>query len=67
MKSSQVLRGPKWETLNKMGQLCGPKLRWRLAEEIGAWSMLQFFIGSLDFHARGQGVSAIDSCYNEGT
>ena len=57
--------GPKWETLKKKGQLCGGKLRWGLAEEIGAWSMLKFLIGSLDFRARGQHVITIDSCYNE--
>ena len=45
--------GPKWETLKKMGYLCRGKLRWRLAEEIGVWSMLKFLIGSLDFRARG--------------
>ena len=38
-----------------------------LAQEIGAWSMLKFLIGSLDFRARGQRVITIDSCYNEGT
>ena len=25
--------GPKWETLKKMGLLCGGKLRWHLVEE----------------------------------
>ena len=32
---------------------------------MGAWSMLQFLIGSFDFRARGQHVITIDSCYNE--
>ena len=49
----------------------GLALRWETkmtpGEEIGAWSMLQFLIGSLDFRARGQRVITIDSCYNEGT
>ena len=42
------------------------KLRGCLVEEIGVWSMLQFLIGSLDFHERGQRVITIDFCYNEG-
>ena len=34
-------------------------------EEIGAWSILKFLIGSLDFRAHGQCMITIDSCYNE--
>ena len=33
-----------------------------LQKEIGAWSMLKFLIGSLEFHTRGQCVITIDSC-----
>ena len=41
---------------------CGWKPRWRLAEEIGVWSMLTFLIGSLAFRTRGQCMITIDSC-----
>ena len=33
-----------------------------LQKEIGAWPMLKFLIGSLEFHTRGQCVITIDSC-----
>ena len=55
--------GPTWETLKKKrASFCGWKPKWRPAEEIGAWSMLKFLIGSLDFRTHEQYMITIYSC-----
>ena len=57
-----LLWGPRRESLKKNGaSFCGWKPRWHLAEEIGAWPMLKFLIGSLNVRTRGQYVITIDS------
>ena len=39
--------GPKWETLEKKGYLCGRKLRWHLVEEMRARPKL--FVKTFDW------------------
>ena len=46
-KGHGVLWSPKWETLEKKGQLCSLELRWHLVEEMRAWHKL--FVNTFDW------------------